>query len=64
MEFTRHGACATNNRQDAYYIYNKLKLIENYKVWKESVFNSAKGLNYRMFKTDLVSEHLFSFASL
>ena len=43
----------------------KLKLVENYnKVWKESVFNSTKCLNYRMFKTDLVFEQFFSFASL
>ena len=38
----------------------KLKLIENFKqVWRESVFNSAKCLNYRIFKTDLVFEQYF-----
>ena len=38
----------------------KLKLIENFKqAWRESVFNSAKCLNYRIFKTDLVFEQYF-----
>ena len=42
----------------------KLKLIENFKqVWRESVFNSAKCLNYRIFKTDLVFEQYFHLLS-
>ena len=39
----------------------KLKLIENYKLlWKESVFNSPKCLNYRIFKKEFHYENYFN----
>ena len=50
MEFTGHCFCAKNIAQKV-----KLKLIEKFKhSWSNSVFTSAKCLNYRIFKTELV----------
>ena len=38
----------------------KMKLIENYKQeWSESIFNTPKCLNYRIFKAELVLEQYF-----
>ena len=39
----------------------KMKLIENYKQeWGDTVFNSSKCLNYRIFKTELEFEQYFN----
>ena len=39
----------------------KSKLLESYKLtWKDSIFNTAKCLNYRMYKTDLNFEQYFN----
>ena len=39
----------------------KSKLIEMYSIsWKESVFDSPKCLNYRIFKQDLKLENYFN----
>ena len=39
----------------------KMKLIEHYKQeWGDTVFNSSKCLNYRIFKTELEFEQYFN----
>ena len=39
----------------------KMKLIENYKrEWGDTVFNSSKCLNYRIYKTELEFEQYFN----
>ena len=38
-----------------------LRLIENYKqIWKESIFDSPKCLNYRILKQDIQFEAYFN----